>query len=403
MTRPAFTLLETMLAAAVGALLVAACVGVFAALESHEVRLRAREEQVQGLSRLHTVMRRAFSTMVLSDQPVRQTNNIVGSARTPGDTRDPATAAAQRSDSLASAAERARARLDSMRLSLPPRMHLEADGQAADFRMAYPPDAAHAPGPVQRFELLLTAHPLPARTWSAPAREEELVAAARARAQSRERGAAPADKDSGAKSSKLGVREEDPPAPEDEPAETAEETTESDEPPLPGSSGAAIRGAFELRPAADADGAPRMTEGRVASWTLYWQPLAQPEPPPRDPGSPPPPPLPAVPNGPPVEVATGLEYVHWQVFRQRERRGEHRAVWTQDVPAYIEMEIKTVNGLWANWMFEVDWVTGVEELDAAAGQAEDSDEDKPEGDGDSATDRTGGREIPKIQILKPGT
>ena len=36
-----FTLLETMLAAAIGALVVGACVGVFAAVESQERRLRA--------------------------------------------------------------------------------------------------------------------------------------------------------------------------------------------------------------------------------------------------------------------------------------------------------------------------------------------------------------------------
>ena len=102
-----------------------------------------------------------------------------------------------------------------------------------------------------------------------------------------------------------------------------------------------------------------LVDGRPRSWTLYWQPLtplpsARPE---SEKGLPPPV---AVPAGPAVEIASDLEYVHWQVFRERERRGAHRGLWYTDLPAYIEMEVKTIDGLWANWMFEVDWATGSE-------------------------------------------
>jgi len=385
-----------MLAAAIGALLVSACVGVFAAMESHERRLRAREQQVMGLSRLHTVMRRAFSSLVMSE-PMRTTNASGTLGRGAGDAQEQASAAARRAEALQSAVERAKARQDSLRQSLPPRIGLGYDAVAVEYRMVPPADSTHAPGPLQRFELLLTQHPLLTKTWSAPGSEAEMVAAARERARSDGQIARNAAAD--AQESKKHADERSP----DAGAGSAEEAGSADDAgaTMPGA-GASVRGAFEIRPSVDANGAPVIEDGRVRSWTLYWQPLAPKETSPGSevvPGVPPSPP-PSVPNGPPVEVATDLEYVHWQVFRERERRAEHVGVWTPDLPAYIEMEVKTIDGLWANWMFEIDWVTGAEDEAPAAGSSDGTGESPDEG-GDAGAPATPGLPTPKIETLRP--
>ncbi len=372
----AFTLLETMLAAAIGALVVAACVGVFSAVEKNEMRLRARSTQVMALSRMHTVMRRAFTSFIMAEQ-ARTTSSIttgagagagaaaaasaasgaaaasksssgVADAGAGGEATDPNS---KRFSSVADAMARAKASRDALAASLPPRFLLSADPEAEGLQMTHPVEAVHAPGQIQRFEMVLSRYPVPTVTWDDPNREAALITAARKRA----------DADDSKVESRNGTK-----SAKDAPKSDRDDGTYGwgrippEEAKLPQPMGQSVRGAFELRPTPGPAGAPPvLVDGRPRSWTLYWQPLTplpstRPE---SEKGLPPPV---AVPMGPAVEIASDLEYVHWQVFRERERRGAHRGLWYTDLPAYIEMEVKTIDGLWANWMFEVDWATGSE-------------------------------------------
>lgn len=372
--RRGFTLLETMLAAAIGALIVGACLGVFKAIEVHEQRLRARSAQVLALSRLRLVMQRTFSTLVMSDHP--HSSRVVGgagatggagansnalaagaaggagTARAPGGAvKDPAadatgtgqgpvTTDGKTSNSMNDAVERARAGAQALALTLPARVMLAADPTVEGAGMVVPRNASHTPGPVQRLEVVVSQHPIPARTFATRAQDALLLEAA-------ERRAADAKDDTNHTPT----------------AGTGGDAGGKDaEGALPEPTGRAIRGAFELRPAPPA---PEALPGAAPSWTLYWQPLSpmsesRPE---EERGLPP---APAQPSGPPVEVASGISYLHWQFFRNRARIGADRQVWTEDLPAFIEVEVATVDGLWANWMFEVDWSVAPEGAAAPA-------------------------------------
>lgn len=67
MKRSAFTLLETLLAAALGSALVLMVIGMMTFMDNAEARQSYRLEQMDGMTRLHTVMTRAFSTLVVAD------------------------------------------------------------------------------------------------------------------------------------------------------------------------------------------------------------------------------------------------------------------------------------------------------------------------------------------------
>jgi hypothetical protein len=157
-------------------------------------------------------------------------------------------------------------------------------------------------------------------------------------------------------------------AAEQQAAATSLFENDSDRSPMPESSGQAIRGVFELRPSLKDDGEPVFSQdGSVRAWTLWWRPL------PRlaqdDDGTVR---QVGVTPGVPVEVATDLAYCRWQVFDDRKRQADFAAVYFRDLPAYIEMEVMTVSGVWANWMFEVDWATGSE----SAGRNDDDGQDQ---------------------------
>jgi hypothetical protein len=135
----------------------------------------------------------------------------------------------------------------------------------------------------------------------------------------------------------------------------------------------AARGVFELRPGRphpDTGGqAARGTVGRGAvddgTWTLWWRAL-----PPTsggkgaaaymiDPRE----------DGRAAVVAEGLTECKWTAFKERQRGPSIVAGQFTELPAYMEMEVRTVSGLQVNWMFEVQWTVGPEtqqEADDAA-------------------------------------
>jgi hypothetical protein len=122
-----------------------------------------------------------------------------------------------------------------------------------------------------------------------------------------------------------------------------------------------IRGVFELRP----DRATQRTGTTPANvlsnsegeqgWTLWWRPIGHVDESGMtessvDPYSVDPTEDPAA-----VPIAAGLKSCNWKAFVKRERQSEIRVVSYVDLPAYMEMEVRTVGGFYANWMFEVQW------------------------------------------------
>lgn len=131
------------------------------------------------------------------------------------------------------------------------------------------------------------------------------------------------------------------------------------------SAGGPIRCVFELRPDAMTPAAPG--ERAIPSgdgWTLWWRPLplaqnggegARATDPTRDPGA--------------VPLVSGLTSCTWRPFVGRQRVSEATATWWVDLPAYVELELKTNSGLSGNWVFEVGWRSGPETPGEEAGAA----------------------------------
>ncbi|MCB9844978.1 MAG: prepilin-type N-terminal cleavage/methylation domain-containing protein [Phycisphaeraceae bacterium] len=131
----------------------------------------------------------------------------------------------------------------------------------------------------------------------------------------------------------------------------------------PRSSSRVVRGVFELRPDED-------------SWSMWWRPV-QPDGSPQIPGFETRRELSA------VRLASGIVWCQWQAFRDRERVGELDATWSNELPAYMELEVETVSGLYANWLFEMGWSVGPETIEAP-----DADDDE-DGGAESGIDAAG--------------
>ncbi|VAX42342.1 hypothetical protein MNBD_PLANCTO03-529, partial [hydrothermal vent metagenome] len=99
-----------------------------------------------------------------------------------------------------------------------------------------------------------------------------------------------------------------------------------------------VRGAFVLRPD---DQASAQTLSRQArgddrlGWSLWWQPLDG--------------------RSDPARVASGLVSCHFQMFFGREMLDSLTAYSTTAMPTYIKVEVETLSGLYADYLFEVVW------------------------------------------------
>lgn len=104
-----------------------------------------------------------------------------------------------------------------------------------------------------------------------------------------------------------------------------------------------FRGIFELRE----------DDSELGGWAMWWRPLR--------------------PDGTPysidtdrrhgvnaIRLARGIESLTWSVFYRNERLSAYQASAADDLPAYVEIEVRAVSGLYANWIFEVQWATGPE-------------------------------------------
>jgi hypothetical protein len=71
--------------------------------------------------------------------------------------------------------------------------------------------------------------------------------------------------------------------------------------------------------------------------------------------------------GEPVLLADNLVKCNWKLYSEGQRRPAHHAVWEKELPAYVEFELQTRTGLYANWMFEIGWTKGPELASRAGG------------------------------------
>lgn len=130
MRRRGFTIIETVLAASLGAAVVLVCLGIMGAMDRTQEVIARRQTQVEMLSRLHLVMERTFSSLVMAEL---NTGAVNLGGRTPLETG------------------------------------LQRDGIRGGERMAEPrprlllgPDPnASRQGPVQRLEVVVSKAPVP--------------------------------------------------------------------------------------------------------------------------------------------------------------------------------------------------------------------------------------------------
>lgn len=277
MTRRAFTLMEVILATSLGALLVLMIIAMFGFMDRSEGAQVRRIEQIESLSRIHKVMERVFSAVVVADQ----------NAPTP-----PPTARA-----VASTDSKRQQRMrEPTRMSLAPDQSSALNAAMRRFKTGS--------GAVQRLEVVLDRLPVP-RNFA--------------------RGL------TGDVGTSLQANQE----------------TDQDQVSGP------IRGVFELRPDAatirvDGKQAPERAEGRTG-WTLWWRAL------PFDPDGPDPAQIDPTEDPNAVPIASGLAACNWKAFVKRERQDTISVTSYLDMPAYMEMEVTTLGGFYASWMFEMQW------------------------------------------------
>jgi len=268
-----FTLIETLLAASMGAALVLMVTAMFAFINRAEAAQASRLEQVEGLARLQRVMSRTFSSLVVADPGSGSGfRGRVGEGAQPGQDAD-----------------------------VPARVLLEED-QSPGLDAALRRAGIGGGGAVQRLEVVLDRSPLP-------------------------RGFARGMGGSLSTSVQANLEEIEEPAP------------------------ATARGVFELRPdraTLRVDGTPVAPSDGPEGWTLWWRPLVDEESvdldPTRDPEA--------------VPVVSGLASCRWRAFVKRERKEAISVRTNMDLPAHMELEVRTLGGQHANWMFEVQWSVG---------------------------------------------
>lgn len=378
----AFTLIETLLAATLGAIVVAVGIGIFAAVARADGSLSVRAEEQSELNKLHLVMQRTFSTLLVSNAPAP-----------PRETA--------RAEPVESAGQSPTSRRTRESVFVPARFALQADPRLVGVVLAKSGVAADVSGVdatgVQRLEVTLTDAPISSGFWQAEVEVQErrrragaeALRRAQERAERGETGAASGERQAERQESSLESRERerreaarektdarreaedrkgekasDKASPEAIAATSGagESAEEEDELAAPLK---AVRGVFDLRPMPEIKPGPngvnvptgevaRAADGAVI-YELWWTPMS-----PRETGDRAAPEMESVAIGDPVRVASMLRYVRWTMFDNKERKRVLMGARQSELPAYVELEAETVSGLYANWMFEVSWAMGAE-------------------------------------------
>ncbi|MBX3381532.1 MAG: hypothetical protein KF805_15660 [Phycisphaeraceae bacterium] len=381
--RSAFTLLEMVLASAIGAMVIVVCLALLQSIERLERPLAVRQHELADLHRARTVIQRAMSSLVMSDTspPVN-----VNARRTPDRIIDDGSG-----KSAFDATAEATANKQQQQSRPPARLLLEPDQtdelKAMLQQIGLPADSA---GSIQRMEVVIDTPPI------APSFRAELgdvIAATYAQnkstsgttgsgtgvsglsnsaarssnsTSSSSRNSATSGASSGssrgtARNSLLNA------------VQSGATTGNRNALALNGNSAAksgSLRGAFEIRPMLTDSNIEARRDGKPVLYELWWNPLpaakettktsilsansteasSQPADDPRT--------LQAW--GEPVLLADNLVKCHWQLFSTGEKRSSHNAVWDRELPAYVEFEVQTKTGLYENWMFEIGWTKGPE-------------------------------------------
>lgn len=304
MSRRGFTLLETALAASIGAALVVIALMMLMGMERTSRLLSVRAEQGSDLAKVRLVMQRTTLSFLVAPNPVRPRP-----AATPARPVDP------NAPPEPTPAERI----------LTPRIILEADPRLAGLRMTRRDDP-EVYG-VQRLEVVLMDSPVPE---------------------------SPRDFWGWAEGS---MRRVDQPSGEGGPGVEEALADEAQAPVR------AVRGAFEFWPQIGR-GAQRDLEAireldgwgveKPLLWELWWVPL-QPRGEYLD--DPPPPPLML---GDAYLIARNIRYARWTFFDDREHKVAFETALRQGLPAFVELEVETGAGLRSQFMFETDWAIGPE-------------------------------------------
>lgn len=303
-SRPAFTLIEVMLAASLGSIVLVACLGVYGALQRSDKVLGERFDHTGQVANVRLVISRMMSSLAMSDE-TRPTQGEEAGKRVAEGKKE--------AEALAKKAEEGKeSKRDSAEGSDPlkyrPRLALTNDTSKQVGGVLRRASIAGSGGDApQRLEIVSMRSPLPPNFGQSLSPKMFQGAA-----QQRE-------------------------------AERRSLTGE-----LPPSFALPMRMALELRPDRMTRWIDDRPRGTSDGWTLWWRPL------PSDPRFP----VPADPvddvNA--VPLAQGLASCHWRVFQKNQFKDDFAAVWWQDLPAYLEMELETVAGVKASWLFEVEWV-----------------------------------------------
>jgi type II secretory pathway component PulJ len=346
--RHGFTLLEIVLATVISTTVAGVCLGLFIFFDRTDARLQDRFVQNDQLSRLHLVSERAFGKLLMAEKPasLREAEQRLRNPNDKGAGLD-STDGTQNPDDLASRARSREKRLDfknnaeleGIRAQIPPRLDLALQPESrvdlpverdatGDFAAIRAQRFTTVP---QRLELVVSQSPVPT---ASPLDDPEALMARVQKQRAREKqqlrrmlavGESVGGADNG-----------DPGGVEDFNFDT----------PM-----RALRGAFELHPMVPT-GSGMSPEAR--GWEVWWVPLPPEAGPDEELDTEAPAP------DEPFLVASDIAFIEWKVFQGRERRTEYVARLNDEIPAYVEVEVETIGGLRANWLFELQWTFGHE-------------------------------------------
>lgn len=366
--RGGFTLIEMVFAVTIGTMVMVGAGTLLIAVQRNERAISRRAEDAAALARIRQVMQRSFSTVLMAPTPSgRASPTAVAVAATEAGT---AASGSTTSSGAQTAADRNRSNkiLDEARSTTPPRMLLAgassaafaggtgglstgAAGGGAIAPVGFVSTVVMAPSPTlqipgglpQRLELVLIDPPVPTQQRDV----FEVARVVRKVAQERLSRAELAKQRQGASNVAEAV-----------PVDSSGESEEED--PEGMNDVRAVRGAFELRP-------QQLPEGRVRdeddpqAWELWWVPerakrtvqemreLSKA--------------MRVVEEaalGDPFRIASNIKTARWRMFHDAVKKDEFSAVFRQDVPAYVEMDIEMASGMTAQWLFEVGLQTGPE-------------------------------------------
>lgn len=321
----AFSLIETMLAAALGSLVLVGIMGVTALVNRSESSSAARLERTSELEQAQTVIRRALGSLAMAggSAPLQQNR----SAQAAGESANQDTTAG-------------------LTFAPTPRLVLAPMGMDASEAVGLGEELADVASGSQRIQFALTMLPLPEKAFVVPTAMRFHAGTPRA---------------TGSETAREVVAEE-PIEPLPEEAAVEEDASAASElVPI-------FWGVLELTPP-DPSSADPAREG----WTLWWRQIPAPpndsaaafglltsvapqiSDPRMDPGA--------------IALVRGISMCRWSAYKGRALLPAHAATYSSELPAYIQLELRTVAGVYANWMFELGWATVQEPGQVAANRA----------------------------------